>query len=58
MKYLIDTELRNAILNYLASRPYAEVFNAIQALQNLQPFEPPAMTPSDMMVNKQAGLSE
>lgn len=34
--YKIDEKLLNALLQYLATRPYAEVHEAIRALQNLE----------------------
>lgn len=34
---LIPLELAEAIANYLAQRPYAEVYQLIAALQQLQP---------------------
>lgn len=37
MKYLIGEELANAILNYLATKPYIEVAKMMEALQALQP---------------------
>lgn len=37
MEYKINEQLLKELLNYLASRPYVEVHQAIQALQNLQP---------------------
>lgn len=37
MRYVIPQELVNALIQYLASRPYAEVAPAIQALQALSP---------------------
>ncbi len=36
MNYIITAELREALLNYLGSRPYSEVAAGVQALQNLQ----------------------
>jgi hypothetical protein len=35
----ISIELANAILNYLATRPYGEVFQLIQAMQAAAPKE-------------------
>jgi hypothetical protein len=37
MNYLLPTELRTALLAYLKSKPYHEVADGIQALENLQP---------------------
>lgn len=37
--YEINKELINATLQYLASRPYAEVAKLIQALQQLKAIE-------------------
>lgn len=39
MEYKINEELLKQLLNYLASRPYVEVHQAIQALQSLQPIK-------------------
>ena len=50
MKLIIDADLANAILNYLVSKPYAEVFNYVSGLQSLKPIED-----LDNIV-KQAGL--
>lgn len=36
MEYKIKEELLNALLQYLATRPYAEVHEAIKALQGLE----------------------
>lgn len=36
MEYKIDEKLLNGILQYLATRPYAEVHQAISALQGLE----------------------
>lgn len=35
-EYVITEALRNALINYLAQRPYAEVHAAVAALQGLQ----------------------
>jgi len=35
MSYVISQELAQALLNYLAQRPYAEVFELVAALQAL-----------------------
>ena len=37
MNYILPAELREAILAYLKSKPYHEVADGIQALENLQP---------------------
>lgn len=37
MKYEIDEQTVKALLQYLASRPYSEVFQGIQTLQSLKP---------------------
>jgi hypothetical protein len=39
MNYIISAELRQALLNYLESRPYSEVAAGVQALHNLQPLD-------------------
>lgn len=36
MKYIIDEEVLRGILSYLVGRPYQEVFQGIQALQQLK----------------------
>ncbi len=43
MTYAIDAQLALAILNYLAARPYSEVWQMVQELQKLQqtPASPP-----------------
>jgi len=35
-KFIIDEELAQAILNYLANRPFIEVYKMVQALQNVK----------------------
>lgn len=37
--FTIDEKLANAILNYLASRPYVEVFQLVEALKGLKKVE-------------------
>ncbi len=39
MKYEISEELVKNLLAYLATRPYSEVFQGIQALQSLKKVE-------------------
>jgi hypothetical protein len=48
--YLLPEDVRNAILGYLVSRPYAEVARGVQMLEGLrvvpeQPSQPAAATP-------------
>lgn len=40
--FKIDEQTATAVLNYLAGRPYAEVFQLINALQRLEKIEKPA----------------
>lgn len=42
--YLLPKSIRDALLNYLRSRPYVEVAQGIAALQALQPELPSAGT--------------
>ena len=37
--FKINEELANAILNYLASKPYAEVFKIVEQLTKLEKLE-------------------
>lgn len=39
MKYSIDEQLLQAIINYLASKPYGEVYQLIDAIQQAKPIE-------------------
>ena len=41
--YQIEEELANALLNYLGTKPYGEVFGYINALQKIQPIGSPIM---------------
>lgn len=41
MAKIIDDQLGNNILNYLAKHPYIEVYQLIQGLQNIPEFTPP-----------------
>lgn len=38
---VIDLETAEAVVNYLAQRPYIEVFQLIAAMQQLQPLPAP-----------------
>jgi len=38
-QYIIDEEVLRGIFSYLVSRPYQEVFQGIQALQQLKELE-------------------
>jgi len=40
-QFIIQEDLANAILQYLASKPYGEVFQLISGLQQLRMFESP-----------------
>lgn len=37
MKLLIDAEVAQAVINYMAGRPYAEVYKLLPGLTNLSP---------------------
>jgi hypothetical protein len=39
MKYIIDEEILKSILNYLISKPYAEVYQGVEALKMLKVLE-------------------
>ncbi len=39
---VIDLKTAEAVVNYLAQRPYVEVFQLIAAMQQLQPLPAPA----------------
>ena len=39
MKFLIEEDLANTILNYLVQQPFREVFQMVQALQQLEKAE-------------------
>ena len=39
MKYELPKEIRDGIIQYLATRPYGEVVAGIQELQSLKPIE-------------------
>lgn len=42
-KLIIDIKTAEAIVNYLAARPYIEVFQLIAAMQQLEPLTPAAL---------------
>jgi len=44
-KLIIDVKTAEAVVNYLAQRPYVEVFQLIAAMQQLQPLPAPANEP-------------
>jgi hypothetical protein len=46
-KLIISTQLLNSILGYLGSRPYQEVYQLIEALQNEAKNQPTQESPSE-----------
>ncbi len=46
-KLIISTPLLNSILGYLGSRPYQEVYQLIEALQNEAKNQPTQEAPSE-----------
>ena len=42
---VIDLKVAEAVVNYLAARPYVEVFQLIAAMQQLQPLPAPEPAP-------------
>ena len=42
---VIDLKTAEAVVNYLASQPYVEVFQLIAAMQQLQPLPAPEPAP-------------
>lgn len=45
-QFVIDLKTAEAVVNYLAQRPYIEVFQLIAALQQLQPLPAPEPAPA------------
>ena len=43
---VIDLKTAEAVINYLAQRPYIEVFQLIAAMQQLQPLPAPEPVPA------------
>ena len=43
---VIDLKTAEAVVNYLAARPYVEVFQLIAAMQQLQPLPAPEPAPA------------
>lgn len=41
MKYEVKQDLMNGIVNYLVSKPYAEVFQLLEAVRQLKPIAEP-----------------
>ena len=46
-KLVIDLKTAEAVVNYLAARPYVEVFQLIAAMQQLQPLPAPEAKPTE-----------
>ena len=46
-KLIIDVKTAEAVVNYLAGRPYVEVFQLIAAMQQLQPLPAPEAKPAE-----------
>lgn len=46
-QFVIQEQLAQAVLNYLATCPYANVFQLIQGLQTLQEFQPATPAPQE-----------
>ena len=38
--YILNSQLRNQVINYLSSRPYVEVFQLIEKLMATPEFDP------------------
>lgn len=45
-KLVIDLKTAEAVVNYLAQRPYVEVFQLVAAMQQLQPLPAPKAKPT------------
>jgi hypothetical protein len=39
-KFIIEEDFANAILNYIATKPYVEVFDFVKGFQGLKEVEP------------------
>jgi len=57
-QFIIQEDLANAILQYLASKPYGEVFQLISALQQLRMFESPKPQEEKLKPEKQKEETE
>lgn len=40
MKYILNEEVLNSVLNYLGNRPYVEVMDLVKAVQTAEPLPP------------------